>query len=87
MGSSAGEYSHPKLSRPEVMRVAAAAFCDTRCVIRYLRRVHDGETIELKLSTIARVERALAKLGHGHLVAAPNGHAAVRSDERTRGAK
>jgi len=88
MGSSAGDYSHPKLARTEVVRVAAAAYCDPRCVVRYLRRMHDGDDRPLKPSTVARVERALAKCGHADLVAAPsNGHAAARSDDRARGTK
>ena len=69
MTSSAGDYSHERLSRHEVMRVATAAVVDTRCVVRYLRMVHDGEEdMKLRETTITRVERALAKCGHHALI-------------------
>lgn len=77
--SSAGDYSHEKLPRMEVLRVASSALVDPRCVVRYLRLVHDqDDAIRLKDTTVARVERALAKCGRRDLIAPTSHYAAVR---------
>lgn len=81
----AGDHSHPKLPRTEVMRVASVALVDTRCVVRYLRVVHDGEALPLKSTTIAHVERALARCGYRALIDPESRYAAALAPAKTLG--
>jgi hypothetical protein len=57
-------HSHPQISQPELRRVAVAAECDPRTVVRYLR---DGPVTS---TAIPRIERALTACGYARLLRA-----------------
>ena len=72
-------YAHRKLSRSELLRVAGAACVDHRCVLKYLRRVHDGEDLAMRSTTIELIERALADLGRHDLIDRQSSYAGTRA--------
>lgn len=64
-------HSHPTLAQHELRRVAVAANCDPRSVVRYLR---GGSMVS---TSIARIERALCECGHESLARRANGAAMI----------
>jgi hypothetical protein len=58
---------HASISPHDLRRVAVAAECDPRCVVKYLSKLSQHSTMR------ARIERALHSCALGHLVDTANG--------------